>query len=57
MVTCGAFPALFADAGEGVPTSHTGPTIGTRTGGAGIVFGCQTNKQKNESDTTKLYDI
>lgn len=27
LFTCGAFPALLADAGEGVPASHTGPSI------------------------------
>lgn len=27
LFTCGAFPALLADAGEGVPTSHAGPSV------------------------------
>lgn len=36
----GAFPALFADAGESVSSSHTGPTVGARTGGACAVLGC-----------------
>lgn len=38
--TGGALPALLADAGEGVSSSHTRPPIGTRTGGACAVFGC-----------------
>lgn len=40
LATSGAFPALLADAGEGVSSSHTGPTVGTRTGGACAVLGC-----------------
>lgn len=40
LATGGAFPALLADAGEGVSSSHTGPTVGTRTGGACAVLGC-----------------
>lgn len=27
LFTCGAFPAFFADAGEGVPASHAGPSV------------------------------
>lgn len=37
--TGGAFPALLADAGEGVSTSHAGSTIRTRTGGTCAVLG------------------
>lgn len=37
----GAFPALFADAGECVSSSHARPTVGTRTGGTSAVFGCR----------------
>lgn len=40
LVTGGAFPALFADAGEGISSSHTGSTVQTRTGGACAVLGC-----------------
>lgn len=40
LATGGAFPALFADAGEGVSSSHTSPSVGTRTGGACAVLGC-----------------
>lgn len=36
----GAFPAFFADAGEGVASSHTGSAIVTRTGGTCAVLGC-----------------
>lgn len=27
LLACGAFPALLADAGEGVPASHAGPSV------------------------------
>lgn len=40
LATGGAFPALFADAGEGVSSSHAGPSVGARTGGACAVLGC-----------------
>lgn len=43
--TGGAFPALFADAGEGVSSSHTGSPVGTRTGGTCAVFGCGSKDQ------------
>lgn len=42
LATGGAFPPFFADAGEGVSSSHTGSTVGTRTGGACVVLGCIT---------------
>lgn len=44
--TGGAFPALLADAGEGVSTSHTGSTIGTRTGGTRAVLGWVGKRQR-----------
>lgn len=40
LFTSGALPALFADACEGVSSSHTRPTVGTRAGGACAVLGC-----------------
>lgn len=42
LATGGAFPPFFADAGEGVSSSYTGSTVGTRTGGACVVLGCIT---------------
>lgn len=38
LVTGGALPAVFADAGESVSSTHTGPSIGARTGGTGAVL-------------------
>lgn len=40
----GSFPALLADAGESVPTDHTGAAIFTRAGHAAAVPGCQTQQ-------------
>lgn len=40
LTTRRAFPALFADAGEGVSSSHTRSPVGTRAGGACAVLGC-----------------
>lgn len=40
LATGGTFPALFADAGEGVSSPYTGATIGTRTGGTCALLGC-----------------
>lgn len=37
--TGGAFPALLADAGEGVSASHAGSTVRTRAGGTRAVLG------------------
>lgn len=45
LATGESFPALFADAGEGVPSSHTGSTVGTRTGGTCAVLGCGTSEK------------
>lgn len=39
LATGGAFPALFADAGESVSTSHAGSSVGARTRGACAVLG------------------
>lgn len=39
LLACGAFPALLADAGEGVPASHAGPSVQARAGGARVVLG------------------
>lgn len=38
--TGGAFPALFTDAGEGIASSHTSPSVRARTGGACAVLSC-----------------
>lgn len=39
LVTGGALPSLFADAGEGVSSAHAGPSVGARIGGTGAVLG------------------
>lgn len=51
MSTGEAFPALFADAGEGVSSSHTGPPVGTWTGGTCAVFGCGKRKGGSKDQT------
>lgn len=48
LVTGGALPAVFADAGESVSSTHTGPSIGARTGGTGAVL-CWGKKKKKKS--------
>lgn len=52
LITGRAFPSLFADAGEGISSPHTGPTIGTRTGGACAVLGC--GRREDETRIARL---
>lgn len=39
LFTGGTLPSLFADAGEGASSPHTGPTVRARIGGTGAVLG------------------
>lgn len=56
LATGGAFPALFADAGEGVSSSYTSSTVGTRTGGACAILGCR-KREKHQSKIREMHRI
>ena len=49
----GAFPAVFADAGVGVDSAHTGGSVGTGVGGARAVLSCEghTQSQRRSAQT------